>query len=63
MIINNFTEREVTMVTDQTELRLDDDEAEENGAEEGGVGWKNVDNEDDNGADDAGDAEDATESD
>jgi hypothetical protein len=46
------------MVTDQTELRLDDDEAEENGAEEGGD-----DAADDNGADDAGDAEDATESD
>ena len=58
MIINNFTEREVTMVTDQTELRLDDDEAEENGAEEGGD-----DAADDNGAEDACDAEDATESD
>ena len=31
MIINNNTEREVSMETDQTELRLDDDDKDENG--------------------------------
>ena len=31
MIINNLTERKVSMETDQTELRLEDDDKDENG--------------------------------